>query len=110
MAADIGCFVVVQSCRIMFTLYCSRWAVTTCRPSFHSWETTHGAPGPIAFLKRGGPFWHAEYYDHIVRDATDLRNQVDYAWGNSDAAGCTSGDGAKRDDALIERYLEMATR
>ncbi|MEA2734023.1 MAG: ATP-dependent helicase DinG [Humisphaera sp.] len=37
-------------------------------------------------LQRSGEFWQSEYYDHLIRDEEDLRNQMNYAWANSDAA------------------------
>jgi Rad3-related DNA helicase/REP element-mobilizing transposase RayT len=38
-------------------------------------------------LGRTGKFWHAEYYDHLVRDEEDLRSQVEYAAQNAQRAG-----------------------
>jgi len=38
-------------------------------------------------LQRLGPFWQAEYYDHLVRDEEDLTRCVDYCWNNPDEAG-----------------------
>jgi Rad3-related DNA helicase/REP element-mobilizing transposase RayT len=38
-------------------------------------------------LNREGIFWQDEYYDHLVRDEDDLRNQVQYCWSNSERAG-----------------------
>ena len=38
-------------------------------------------------LDRQGGLWQVEYYDHLIRDAADLENQVDYAWANSDRCG-----------------------
>ncbi|HWP40719.1 MAG TPA: helicase C-terminal domain-containing protein, partial [Tepidisphaeraceae bacterium] len=38
-------------------------------------------------LGRTGPLWMPEYYDHLVRDANELRHSVEYAWSNPDSAG-----------------------
>ncbi len=36
---------------------------------------------------REGAFWMDEYYDHLIRDEEDFRNQVKYVLGNPEKAG-----------------------
>jgi len=38
-------------------------------------------------LHKEGGFWQDEYYDHLIRDEADLRNQVEYVWTNADRIG-----------------------
>lgn len=38
-------------------------------------------------LGRGGAFWQDEYYDRLIRDADELRNQVQYVVDNPASAG-----------------------
>jgi Rad3-related DNA helicase/REP element-mobilizing transposase RayT len=38
-------------------------------------------------LCREGEFWQSEYYDHLVRNESDLIQQMKYAWENPDAVG-----------------------
>jgi hypothetical protein len=33
-------------------------------------------------LNRSGPFWQAEYYDHLIRDESDYRHAIRYLWDN----------------------------
>jgi valyl-tRNA synthetase len=37
-------------------------------------------------LDRQGTLWMDEYYDHLIRDEADFRNQVDYVLGNPEKA------------------------
>jgi Rad3-related DNA helicase/REP element-mobilizing transposase RayT len=52
----------------------------------HSWKS-HTAHAANKLLGRSGEFWQPEYYDHLVRDESDLRHAVEYAWSNAEAAG-----------------------
>jgi Rad3-related DNA helicase/REP element-mobilizing transposase RayT len=52
----------------------------------HSWKS-HTANQANKILGRDGPFWQAEYYDHLVRNEKDLNHCVEYAFGNADAVG-----------------------
>ncbi len=51
-----------------------------------SWKTFSAREANMK-LGRTGEFWQPEYYDHLVRDADDLRHAVEYAWENPDKAG-----------------------
>jgi Rad3-related DNA helicase/REP element-mobilizing transposase RayT len=52
----------------------------------HSWKSyTSNQANKI--LARRGPFWQAEYYDHLIRNEADLIHCVEYAYGNAQAAG-----------------------
>ena len=52
----------------------------------HSWKSfTSNRANEI--LGRKGAFWQAEAYDHLVRDANDLRRVVRYVLRNPVAAG-----------------------
>ena len=52
----------------------------------HSWKsfTAHRANRSLG---TSGEFWQPEYYDHLIRDAEELRRQADYIWRNPEAAG-----------------------
>lgn len=52
----------------------------------HSWKsfTAHQANRQ---LKRSGPFWQPETYDHLIRDAKDLEHSIDYTLANPQQAG-----------------------
>lgn len=52
----------------------------------HSWKsfTAHAANN---ILKRTGPFWQKEPYDHLIRNADDLQRCIDYTWSNPEKAG-----------------------
>ncbi len=47
----------------------------------HSWKS-FTAKKANAILGRSGTFWQEEYYDHLIRDGEDFRNQVRYAVEN----------------------------
>lgn len=52
----------------------------------HSWKS-FTARKANEILQREGPFWQGESYDHLVRDETDLENQVEYVMRNPEVAG-----------------------
>lgn len=52
----------------------------------HSWKS-FTALRINRLLGRTGPFWQAESYDHLIRDADDLLNQVRYVLNNPSEAG-----------------------
>jgi REP element-mobilizing transposase RayT len=54
----------------------------------HSWKsfTAHRCN---ALLGREGDFWQDDYYDRLVRDASELRNTIDYVINNPVKAGFT---------------------
>src|SRR5205085_3062108 len=56
-------------------------------------------------LKRSGPFWQSEYYDHLVRDENDLRHQVEYAWSNAERAGIEQWEWRCKSDSAIAALI-----
>jgi len=52
----------------------------------HSWKS-YTATKANKLLKLTGAFWQTEYYDHLIRDEDDFRNQVDYVLKNPEKAG-----------------------
>ena len=70
----------------------------------HSWKR-HAARQANRLLGREGAFWQPESYDHLIRDAADLRHSVEYAWSNPDAAGIPQSTWRGRNDGLISRIL-----
>jgi Rad3-related DNA helicase/REP element-mobilizing transposase RayT len=54
-------------------------------------------------LGREGTIWASEYFDHLIRDAEDLTNQVEYAHTNPQRAGLADWPWVFRDiDAVVE--------
>jgi len=51
----------------------------------HSWKS-FTAKRANELLGRTGQFWQEEYFDHIIRDGEDYRNQVKYVLGNPRSA------------------------
>ena len=47
----------------------------------HSWKSFTGKMANELLGKTGG-FWQEEYYDHVVRDGEDFRNQIRYVLEN----------------------------
>jgi REP element-mobilizing transposase RayT len=47
----------------------------------HSWKS-FTAKMANELLGRTGGFWQEEYYDHVVRDGEDFRNQIRYVLEN----------------------------
>jgi Rad3-related DNA helicase/REP element-mobilizing transposase RayT len=70
----------------------------------HSWKS-FTANQANKTLGRRGPFWQAEYYDHLVRDEGDLNRCVEYAFGNADAAGYEDWRWKGRNDDAMRRFL-----
>ena len=52
----------------------------------HSWKS-FTANEANKRIRRTGEFWQPEYYDHLIRDDTDLRRQVEYVLNNPTRAG-----------------------
>jgi REP element-mobilizing transposase RayT len=78
-------------------------AVLQPRESYELAELLHSIKSWTAkeanyVLGRSGEFWQSEYYDHLVRDEDDLRNQMKYAWSNPDAAGLQNWQWRGMDD------------
>jgi hypothetical protein len=70
----------------------------------HSWKSWT-AKEANQVLHRTGVFWQPESYDHLVRDADDLRNQIEYAWGNSDNAGLSEWEWRGKDEQRANALL-----
>ncbi len=51
---------------------------------------THSAKEANRLLGKTGTFWQEEYYDHIVRDGEDLKNQVRYILENPTHGHCSA--------------------
>jgi REP element-mobilizing transposase RayT len=52
----------------------------------HSWKSLT-AKRINKLLKRKGKFWQPEYYDHLIRDESDLNRCVEYTYYNPERAG-----------------------
>lgn len=52
----------------------------------HSWKSFTSLRANT-LLGRRGPFWQSEYYDHLIRDQTDLARQIAYVLRNPASAG-----------------------
>ena len=52
----------------------------------HSWKS-FTAKKANRLLGATGTFWQEEYYDHLIRDEEDFRNQVNYVIENPEKAG-----------------------
>jgi REP element-mobilizing transposase RayT len=54
----------------------------------HSWKsfTAHEIDRKFGIP---APFWHREYYDHLIRDGEEFRRAVDYVVRNPEKAGLT---------------------
>jgi Rad3-related DNA helicase/REP element-mobilizing transposase RayT len=70
----------------------------------HSWKsfTSHAINKA---MRRIGPVWQEESYDHLVRDEGDLRHCVNYAWSNPENAGMDKWDWRWRDDEAVDELL-----
>ena len=44
-----------------------------------------------ALFARHGELWHRDAYTHIIRNAAEYKDQLDYVWHNPDAASLTDG-------------------
>jgi REP element-mobilizing transposase RayT len=63
----------------------------------HSWKSF---PGLAAnrLLRRSGPFWQREYFDHLVRHEASLQRIVRYVEENPEKAGLRNWPWVGRDD------------
>ncbi len=66
---------------------------------------SYSAQRANSVLGRGGAFWQAETYDHLIRDEADLRHSVEYAYGNSDKAGMEGWAWRGQNDVLIQNLF-----
>ena len=51
----------------------------------HSWKS-YTANAANRILGRSGTFWQREYYDHLVRDQSELERAINYVAGNPEKA------------------------
>lgn len=79
-----------------------------------SWKT-QTAKQANQILGKSGTFWQEEYYDHIVRDGHDLKNQVRYILQNpvngnasTEWTGSTFGIGTECPDDGLELQVPVA--
>ncbi len=56
----------------------------------HSWKS-FTAKEANKLLERNGSFWQEEYYDHVIRDGEDFKNQIRYVLENP-GKGKAAGD------------------
>jgi Rad3-related DNA helicase/REP element-mobilizing transposase RayT len=56
-------------------------------------------------LGKTGPFWQAEYYDHLIRDDAELVHHAEYAFRNPEHAGLNDWAWRGRSDELISSLL-----
>jgi len=70
----------------------------------HSWKT-FTAREANRILNRTGEFWMTEYFDHLVRDDEDLRNQVEYAWSNPDLARLSDWKWRGKNEELVAQVI-----
>ncbi|MGB2863303.1 MAG: valine--tRNA ligase [Sedimentisphaerales bacterium] len=53
-------------------------------------------------LDRQGSLWMDEYYDHLIRDEEDFRNQVDYVLANPEKAGLQDWPWCGMRDSILD--------
>ncbi|MHC4203644.1 MAG: valine--tRNA ligase [Planctomycetota bacterium] len=53
-------------------------------------------------LDRQGSLWMDEYYDHLIRDEDDFRNQVDYVFANPEKAGLKDWPWCGMRDSILD--------
>jgi REP element-mobilizing transposase RayT len=66
---------------------------------------SYTANGANKTLNRHGPFWQAEYYDHLIRDRDDFIHAVEYAWNNPDKAGHANWKWRGKNEPLCAEML-----
>ncbi|MBX3402616.1 MAG: transposase [Phycisphaeraceae bacterium] len=68
----------------------------------HSWKSFTSLQAN-RLLGRSGMFWQSEYYDHLIRDRTDLARQIAYVLRNPASAGLVDWPWVgRRSEALLE--------
>ncbi|HEV7301986.1 MAG TPA: helicase C-terminal domain-containing protein [Tepidisphaeraceae bacterium] len=70
----------------------------------HSWKS-YTAHAINKARGEEGAVWQDESYDHLVRDAQELRHCVEYAWGNAEKSGIKDWQLRGRNDAAINDVL-----
>lgn len=70
----------------------------------HSWKT-FSAKEANKVLNRNGRFWHAEYFDKLIRSEEQLRICIRYVWDNPEKAGWSEWKWRWkiREDQLLDR-------
>jgi Rad3-related DNA helicase/REP element-mobilizing transposase RayT len=74
----------------------------------HSWKS-YTASKANQLLRRSGPFWQAEYYDHLIRDRDDLLAQINYAIENPANAGLEDWKWFGQNDHAIDETITGKT-
>ncbi len=70
----------------------------------HSWKSFTGH-AINKRLSRTGEVWMAEYYDHLIRDADDLRHSVEYAFTNPEKSGELNWQWRGHNEELVNSLL-----
>jgi REP element-mobilizing transposase RayT len=70
----------------------------------HSWKSW-AAKEINRLLGRTGVIWHAEYYDHLIRDEDELQRHVKYASENAARAGITNWKWRGVNEAKLDALL-----
>ena len=71
----------------------------------HSWKS-FSAKKANEILGRGGEFWQAESYDHLVRNPKELIRCCEYAWENPNAAGLVVWPWRGMEEARINAIIQ----
>jgi len=58
-------------------------------------------------LKRAGPFWHHESYDHVVRDEKELFRIIDYILNNPVKAGLAKSSVKWKHNFYNEKFMSQ---
>ncbi|HWE96082.1 MAG TPA: helicase C-terminal domain-containing protein [Tepidisphaeraceae bacterium] len=74
----------------------------------HSWKR-FTATEANKLLGRSGPFWQAEYYDHLIRDEDDFRHAVTYLWSNPEKAGLKGWAWREKDEELLSAIVGVSS-
>jgi Rad3-related DNA helicase/REP element-mobilizing transposase RayT len=72
----------------------------------HSWKRHTAREANVLLGRTGEEFWQSEYYDHLIRDESDLRHAIEYVWSNPVAAGFPDWEWRRRDEDAISLVLE----
>ncbi len=73
----------------------------------HSWKR-HIAKESNLLLRRSGEFWPPEYYDHLIRDEADLRNAIEYVYGDPDRSNLPDWKWRGKNDGKVAALLGLS--
>lgn len=75
----------------------------------HSWKS-YTSLRANRLLGRRGPVWQSEYYDHLIRDRTDLMRQIAYVLRNPASVGLADWHwvGRRNEVLLISVFSPLA--